>query len=497
MRNWRLSLERRRNWEALILFATLLVFAVLLGYFVVSNQFLVIAFAVLALACISLAFTLRQPIIVIVLTIYSLVLSQSFTVTQIGERPINASPDYILIPLLLLSVLLAGTVAPKSRTSLRLPASPFYLPYVIFSSVAVITLMLSVAERGVAVHVPAFVETAKYFLYSLLFVSVAFFVKDEADARLLLSHLLLAAIIVVLIGLFQVVTIPDRNAAPVGSTFGSFLRDDVGNKNSLGIYAGMIVVMLAAVQHSTLLRRRTVVVVIGLAAILTLWTFSRAAVFGMGIAGLWLWLTRPGKKAHKRRARVGCRLPVVSATLIVVVIGAFVYSAANGFNRFTPVGAVIGMFGDPAKNFAATGLHARWNILVNLAIPVLWDRPFLGSGFQSMYIYHPILTIVDNFFLHIYLSTGLIGLMCMLALIASVLRTLTRISASARRRGDTLLAGLARGLSACWVLLFAASVSGSFPFTGRLLGTIVILLGIVIKLDFLGKGKENCNVFCS
>ena len=410
-----------------------------------------------------------HPIFFICLTGYSLVLTQSFPIAYISERPVNISTDHILLPALLAAWLLSRIQRAGQRVLPR-----FVLPYLFFSVWAVITLLLSIFRHGLLEHLPALIDTYKWFLYTLLLLPCLEFIRSAKHARTVLKHLAVAAFIVVIVGYIQWYLLPNRWDGNIVSTFGSIARQDIlHTKNSFAVYMAMSWLVVVALFLSRCLNKRWGLVLLGAFGVLVLWSLSRSALLGM-LVGL-IWLTLTSTTAPFQYFWVPKRLRYLVTAVGILVITAFVLSVKEGFGEYTPIGSVMTLFGDPTMSGGASSVAIRKNLFVE-GVRAFMERPLEGFGFYARAVELPDLTIVDNFYLDVALDTGFVGLLLMLWLLMSTLAFVWRIRQISLRLNATELSAWAWGAGGALVCLYFSGISGSIIYVSRILGTVVIVL---------------------
>lgn len=473
-----LSQLRFRTTWALLAIMFLVAFA---SAWLVSNQYTATLLATGAIGA-SLVFValvrfaLAKPLYFICLLGYSLLLTQSFPITYSGDRPINISTDYILIAILLGAWLVAWLRTPARR---RLPKS--VVPYLLFSGWAIFGLMVSISQYGVMSHIPALLETAKWFFYTLALLPCLMFIRTSRDAKVVLVHLSIAVSLVVLIAYIQWLFLPSRAVGNIVSTFGSIAREDITSaKNALAVFLAMGLVVMTALFISRRVAVRSGFLALGFFSVLILWSFSRSALLGLMGGFIWLWLTNVRPSHYHRGWHISRRSLWLVAIVGIAISAAILYSAVEGFALYTPVAMVTGMFDNPETNFAAGGLNTRLRLLSD-GLVAFANSPIWGYGFFARAITYPELGIVDNFYLDVALDSGIIGLLLMAWLLAATFQVVQRIRHVALVLGERTLDAWAWGVEAALIVLYIASISASFPYVGRILGTLVIILGCLMS----------------
>ena len=422
------------------------------------------------------AWLLRRPLRLVILFAYSLVLSQSYPVAQVGGRPLNISSDYVLIVLLAVAYGLSVMGRPKARVLLGRTAAL----YTLFCGVACISLVLSIARHGLAAHAGPLVEVAKWFLYSLVVVPVVRFVPGRAEARLVLRHMAIAGTLVMAVSLAQLLFI-QRWGQPVSGTFGSLARQDFMTiKNSFGVYVAALT--LALVLRLTHLGRDPwMIIFASLSAIVLFFSFSRSALVGFFCALIWLWFTSGRAIRMIRTGRAPRATPsLVGAGLVALAI-VLVYSFFQDFGFGRPLSYLFGLFMPERAPFASRSFVLRVAKLVE-AWPAFLERPLLGYGLFAVTVAYPTLRIADNFYMATLLDAGIVGLALMLALMASLWAAGRRGARGARQAGDHEALWLCEVLEGCLVILVVASVAGSYVHIGRLLGNLMLLLACTLAV---------------
>jgi len=415
-------------------------------------------------------FARARPIFFICLLGYSLVMSQSFPIIYLGDRPVNISTDHVLIAALFGAWLLA-----RMHGSRKQPLPRFVLPYFLFSAWALFSLSLSIFRHGIAAHLPAFIETSKWFMYTLMILLPCLeFIRSDKHAQTVLKHLAFGALIVVIVGYVQWALLPSRVEGNIVSTFGSIAREDIITvKNSFAVYVAMSWLVIVALFLSRRINLRFAGLLLGTFGVLVLWSFSRSAVLGMLVGLVWLIVTKFIKPFLI--FRVPRRAGFVVAVIGILVIMAFGYSAVEGFHEHTPVGRIASFFANPSISKGSQGIAVRQKMFAE-GVRAFLDHPVVGYGFHARRIELPYLGIVDNFYLDVALDTGLVGLLFMLWLLNSTLASLWRTRHVALQLGVATLSAWTWGAGGALVCLYFSGISGSIPYVDRLLGTVVIVL---------------------
>lgn len=418
--------------------------------------------------------TRAYPIFFICLTGYSLVLTQSFPIAYIGERPVNISTDYILIPLLLAASLIVRLQRTAKRFYIR-----FTLLYLFFSGWALITLFLSMFRHGIMLHLPAIIETSKWFMNTLLLLPCLEFIRTENQARKVLKHLSIAAVIVIIIGYVQWFILPNRNSGNIVSTFGSISRQDIiSTKNAFAVYVAMCWLVIVALFLSHRINKKWGLLLMGAFGVLVLWSFSRSAVLGLIVGLIWIFFTT--SKASFHYFKIPKRLGFLFSTISILVIVAIAVSANEGFVEHTPIGRMASLFDKTKTDQGSESVDTRKELFRN-GINALLESPIVGYGFFARDLEKPELTIVDNFYMDVALDTGLIGILLMIWLIFSLIHYIWRIRVFSLRYNSIELGAWAWGLGGALVCLFFAGISASLPYSGRILGTAVISIACLVK----------------
>jgi len=414
------------------------------------------------------ALALRRPRVVICASVYSLLLGQSFPVAYIGDRPVNISTDHIVLPGLLLAWLI--TLLPRWK---RVTVPRFVRFYILFSLWALLTLAFSISRHGVTEHLAAFVETSKWFMYTLVFFPCMDLLRGQGEASLVLKHLGVATLIVALVGYVQWIALPSRSVANIVGTFGSIARrDQITTKNAFAVYMAMACLVVTGLFVYRRVRLRWLAV-LGALATLVLWSLSRSALLCFVAGVLWLFVS---KRAGRRISlSVRHRTVWLCAVGAIVAAGAIMSSAARGFGEHTPVGRLGSLFGDPEESQAARGVATRLELL-STGLGALKRRPITGYGFHARRLEISGLTIVDNFYLDVALDTGVSGLFLCLFLLYSIMRFLGRTYRLGLSTGQIDLAAYAWGARGAALCLAVSGASGSIPYVGRILGTGSIFL---------------------
>ncbi len=163
-----------------------------------------------------------------------------------------------------------------------------------------------------------------------------------------------------------------------------------------------------------------------------------------------------------------------------MLLVAFAYSALRDFSVYTPFGSMLALVvPDYSQNPIARAVPARIERL-QAAWPAFLERPVFGYGFFAGGVHYPHLRHVDNFYMHVLLDIGMVGLLLMLGLARSLLVFMRRLYIAASRTNMSAGVWLSRAVASCVVIILVASVSGSFPYNGRLLGNLMLLLACAV-----------------
>jgi O-antigen ligase len=360
-----------------------------------------------------------------------------------------------------LVILFRGVQTRRLGPALRHPATPIV---VLFGLVGIISALVN--------HVPP-VVAAGGLLFTVDAIVLFFLPRvvgfDAVQGRVAISVLVGVAIIAAVLAVGQVILAP--NILGLATSFGRFGEGQrvgaflEGSPNMLGaLLATALPFPLFAIAPTTARRPRLALIgVVFVLSLALLYTFSRGAWLGLAVAGLvmGLWLDR-------------------RAVLVLVAMAALVYGLGHVLPRnllLTPQEQELAAPAEGGFEFdlgeatfgrvdaISEGSDLRV-LFINNAAPIIADHPIVGAGpgryggaiaarFGSpLYDEYragsvPLHRTVDNYWLHLTVEFGILGVLMMLGLIGVIV---TELALAARRSAGMARAILAGAAAAAIVL---------------------------------------------
>ena len=354
-----------------------------------------------------------------------------------------------------LVILFRGLQTRSLGTALRHPATPLAI---LFGVVAVISALVNnvppvIAAGGLLFTVDAIVL---FFLPRI----VGF---DAGQGRVAISILVIVAVIAGVLALGQVILAP--NILGLATSFGRFGEGQrvgaflEGSPNMLGaLLATALPFPLFAISQTTARRPRlALTAVVFVLSLALLYTFSRGAWVGLAAAGLAM-----GLLLDRR------------AVLILITMAALVYGLGHVMPRNLLLSPEEQQLTNPAEggfefdlgqatfgrvDAISEGSDLRVLFITN-ATPIIADHPLVGAGpgryggaiaarFGSpLYDEYragsvPLHRTVDNYWLHLTVEFGVLGLLLMLGLIGAIVFELATAARRSSGVARTILAGAA------------------------------------------------------
>jgi hypothetical protein len=306
----------------------------------------------------------------------------------------------------------------------------------------------------------------KYIEYFVVYFMVVNNLRDRDHAWRLLTAALVTAAIVSVIGLTQI---------PSGERVSAPFEGEAGEPNTLG---GYLLFMMAiaggiALETTRLSVRARCAALVGLMAVPFAFTLSRASYIGVipAFVALLALTTR-------RRALIAIVLLVVvcSPLLMLVaptsVVNRVLYTFEPEANQPTVRLGKVGL--DPSTSARILSLQqAFWGWL---------ERPLLGFGVTGF-------GFMDAQYARVLVETGIIGLLCFVWLLWSVLKA---ARAAHRTMVDPLDRGLVMGFIAGTFGLLAHAIGSNTFIVIRIMEPFWLVAGIVIMLPvFVGEEARD------
>jgi hypothetical protein len=281
-------------------------------------------------------------------------------------------------------------------------------------------------------------------------------VRDRAHARRLLAAAMVTAVVVSIIGLTQI---------PSGERVSAPFEGETGEPNTFG---GYLLLMMAiaggiALETTSLTVRARFAALVGLMAVPFAFTLSRASYLGVLPAyGALLALTT------RRRVLIALLLIVVVCSPMLLLIAPasvtnrILYTFQPEANQPTVRLGKVGL--DPSTS--ARILSFRQALLGWL------ERPVFGFGVTGF-------GFMDAQYARVLVETGIVGLLCFIWLVWSVIRA---ARAAHLKMVDPLDRGLAMGFIAGTFGLLAHAVGSNTFIVIRIMEPFWLFAGIVLML---------------
>ena len=395
------------------------------------------------------------------LMVFSMLLSPEITTTYGGlaeRRDVTLrTEDFVLI--IVGFSWLAKTAVNKE---LGLVAkTPLNRPIIAYIAINLIATLLGYLLGNVKTAA-GYLYVVKYIEYFVVYFMVVNNLRDRAHARRLLTAAFVTAAVVSIIGLTQI---------PSGERVSAPFEGETGEPNTFGGYLLFMMAVAAgiALEVPWLAMRARLTALVGLMAVPFAFTLSRASYLGVLPAYLALLaLTR------RRRALLALLLiAVVCSPLLLVVAPASVvnrvlYTFQPEANQPTVRLGKVGL--DPSTSARILSLRQ--------ALEGWLDRPILGFGVTGF-------GFMDAQYARVLVETGIIGLLCFVWLLWSVLKSARAVHLQAT---DPFDRGLAMGFIAGTFGLLAHAIGSNTFIVIRIMEPFWLVAGIVLMLPvFVGE----------
>ena len=395
------------------------------------------------------------------LMVFSMLLSPEITTSYGGlaeRRDVTLrTEDFILI--IIGFSWLAKTAVNKE---LGLVAkTPLNRPIVAYIAVNLIATLFGYLMGSVKTAA-GYLYVLKYIEYFIVYFMVVNNLRDRAHARRLVTAALVTAAVVSLIGITQI---------PSGERVSAPFEGETGEPNTLG---GYLLFMMAiaggvALEVPWLAVRARYTALVGLMAVPFAFTLSRASYLGVFPAYLALLAL-----TTRRRALIAILLiAVVCSPLLLLVAPASVvnrvlYTFQPEANQPTVRLGKVGL--DPSTSARILSLQQ--------ALSGWLERPILGFGVTGF-------GFMDAQYARVLVETGIVGLLCFVWLLWSVLKAARTVYL---KTADPFDRGLAMGFIAGTFGLLAHAIGSNTFIVIRIMEPFWLFAGIVLMLPvFVGE----------
>jgi hypothetical protein len=339
--------------------------------------------------------------------------------------------------------------------------TPLNRPIIAYITVNLIATLLGYLMGSVKTAA-GYLYVLKYIEYFIVYFMVVNNLRDREHARRLLTAALVTAAVVSLIGITQI---------PSGERVSAPFEGEAGEPNTLG---GYLLFMMAiaggiALEVPWLAVRARCTALVGLMAIPFAFTLSRASYLGILPAYFALMAL-----TTRRRALIAILLIVVvcSPLLLLVapasVVNRVLYTFQPEANQPTVRLGKIGL--DPSTSARLLSLQQ--------ALSGWLERPILGFGVTGF-------GFMDAQYARVLVETGIVGLLCFVWLLWSVLKGARAVHL---KTVDPFDRGLAMGFIAGTFGLLAHAIGSNTFIVIRIMEPFWLFAGIVLMLPvFVGE----------
>ncbi len=333
--------------------------------------------------------------------------------------------------------------------------TPLNRPIVAYIAVNLMATLLGYLMGSVKTAA-GYLYVLKYIEYFVVYFMVVNNLRDRAHARRLLAAAMVTAVVVSIIGLTQI---------PSGERVSAPFEGETGEPNTFG---GYLLFMMAiaggiALETTSLTVRARFAALVGLMAVPFAFTLSRASYIGVLPAyGALLALTT------RRRAMVALLLVAVvcSPMLLLIappsVVNRVVYTFQPEANQPTVRLGKVGL--DPSTSARILSFRQ--------ALAGWLERPILGFGVTGF-------AFMDAQYARVLVETGIVGLLCFVWLLWSVLHAARTVHRSV---ADPFDRGLAMGFIAGTFGLLAHAIGSNTFIVIRIMEPFWLFAGIVLML---------------
>jgi hypothetical protein len=333
--------------------------------------------------------------------------------------------------------------------------TPLNRPIIAYITVNLIATLLGYLMGSVKTAA-GYLYVLKYIEYFIVYFMVVNNLRDREHARRLLTAALVTAAVVSVIGITQI---------PSGERVSAPFEGETGEPNTLG---GYLVFMMAiaggiALEAPSLAVRARCTALVGLMAVPFAFTLSRASYLGILPAYFALLAL-----TTRRRALIAILLIVVvcSPLLLLVapasVVNRVLYTFQPEANQPTVRLGKIGL--DPSTSARILSLHQ--------ALSGWLERPILGFGVTGF-------GFMDAQYARVLVETGIVGLLCFVWLLWSVLKGARAVHL---KTVDPFDRGLAMGFIAGTFGLLAHAIGSNTFIVIRIMEPFWLCAGIVLML---------------
>jgi hypothetical protein len=336
--------------------------------------------------------------------------------------------------------------------------TPLNRPIIAYVAVNLIATLLGYLMGNVKTAA-GYLYVLKYIEYFIVYFMVVNNLRDREHARRLLTAALLTAAVVSLIGITQI---------PSGERVSAPFEGETGEPNTFG---GYLLFMMAiaggiALEVPRLAVRARCTALVGLMAVPFAFTLSRASY--LGILPTYLALMA---LTTRRRALIALLLiaAVCSPLLLLVapasVVNRVLYTFQPEANQPTVRLGKVGL--DPSTSARILSLQQAFSGWL--------ERPILGFGVTGF-------AFMDAQYARVLVETGIVGLLCFVWLLWSVLRAARAVHLKAV---DPFDRGLAMGFIAGTFGLLAHAIGSNTFIVIRIMEPFWLFAGIVLMLPVL------------
>jgi hypothetical protein len=331
--------------------------------------------------------------------------------------------------------------------------TPLNRPIVAYIGVNLMATLLGYLMGSVKTAA-GYLYVLKYIEYFVVYFMVVNNLRDRAHARRLLAAAMVTAAVVSIIGLTQI---------PSGERVSAPFEGETGEPNTFGGYLLFMMALAGgiALETTSLTVRARFAALVGLMAVPFAFTLSRASYIGVLPAyGALLALTT------RRRAMVALLLVAVvcSPALLLIappsVVNRVVYTFQPEANQPTVRLGKVGL--DPSTSARILSLRQ--------ALAGWLERPILGFGVTGF-------AFMDAQYARVLVETGIVGLLCFVWLLWSVIRAARAVHLT---MVDPFDRGLAMGFIAGTFGLLAHAIGSNTFIVIRIMEPFWLFAGIVL-----------------
>jgi O-antigen ligase len=385
----------------------------------------------------------------------SLLLGTNVPAGSIGDRIVYVGTTEVVIGLLMAPVLMRFL---GGHASMAVPGSVL-APLLLFSCVVPGSLVARILATGEGASPEAYIETIRWFEYLAVFLIVLSVVQHRRQLQILLGLFIIASLLNAGVALFQSATFDVMEARIYGLLVSGSDRagTSVSNPNVAGSLFMIGGVFLGAFAIHAKRRKSLYLALCAVMVVAGLMTLSRSAILGLGTGALML-VVIAGQRVR-------------AVVLAGAVLTAFCLTVwASDVLR----GRLVDSFHLEGDTVAAQSILLRLEMWQD-AFLRFEDHPILGAGFGEFRSASTPLA-VDNYYLEILATTGIVGLTILLWLFGAIILFVWRVRAPRDSPFFAIRAGYLGSIAG----LLVASFFGGLLFNPRILGSFWLLTGIAI-----------------